>query len=354
METIEKESEILELIDTYIAQGHEVKKPLLIKLNGDFGRTEIKHYLGTKYNESILELPHIQKKFFNENGEFLSPKWFDLGNPPILFLSPNTASNDYLLNPLYACECVARYSIPFVYLAPSIWYGDNDVPASEPDLSGFDCVEYYPTINGWLMDMKSEDELPNKKRVLKSSEHHDFIKSELWDEELLCLISEQLRARLFELLLGFAESIKNNASFEDLVPNDYSEPEPAVCYLLEKLMGRFTSLFIARQIQPIAPELVDINADKSKWPICKYPYKQLTEAFSDFLANTEFAWIFDLDTPVPTAVLQETRRIIDEYKTKYGSVSYNLDERKKRNEILHKLIQQHPNARITLGSEEKE
>ena len=360
---IERESEILALIDSYIAQGNAVRKPLLIKLNDNWYRVEIIQYLTTKYDKSLLACAghplRGYEHFVNENGEkekvadhpellnsFLPPAGFDPANPPILFLSRNYG-DDSVWNLEYTCDCVARYSIPFVYLAPSRWRGENGAVVSEPELSGFDYVEYYPTIKGWLMDMKSKEDLPNKKRVLNESPY-EFIKYGLLDDELIYSIEGQLKARRFELLLDFAESINNKVSFEDLDPRFFGETcEPGICNTLEMLMGFFTDLFIARQFQIIAPEylLVDFSAtgemNGGRWWMCGHPnINAIAEAFSDFLANTEFAWMFNLDAPVPSEVLQETNRIIDEYKIKYGSVSYYRDaqeaERKQMYETLRK------------------
>ena len=127
--------------------------------------------------------------------------------------------------------------------------------------------------------------------------------------------------------------IKNKESFRDLVPRDYSEPyEPAVCYVLEEMMGFFTDLFIARQFQEIAPECLGYHVDKMQnhnddWWMCGNPAVNLMayKAFIAFLSTTEFAWIFNLDAPVPSEILQETNRMIAEYKAKYGSVSYKRD-----------------------------
>lgn len=363
---IERESELLALIDSYIAQGHEVQKPLLIRNNGYRSENNISRYLRTRYGKLPLTCPghplrqgseyYVRGKKevlkISDHPElaelvdsFLPPATFDPADPPIFFHSIRKTKDDPW-NPPYICECVARYSIPFVYVAP---------PDDELDLSGFDCVEYFPTINGWLMDMKSDEDLPNKKRVLDADVlatneevGYWFNKRRFWDFELIDLLREQMKVQRFELLLDFAESINNKESLADLLPMDdynkrqygYSETEPAVCHLLEVLMEYFTPLFFVRQVQPIVPNYVSINEDQYEWQMFHRPYMYVSDTFMDFLADTEFNWVFDLDAPVPPAVIQETRRIIDEYKTKYGSVTYNLDareaEKKKRLENIRR------------------
>lgn len=358
---IERESEILALIDSYIAKGHDVKKPLLIRNNGVISDEYIRRYLKDKYGKSPLNcvghpLRQGSEYYVIGNGigrdkilkisdhpelaefvdKFLPPAMFDPDDPPIFFHSIRR-TKDKPWNPPYICECVDRYSIPFVYVAPP----DDDI-----DLSAFDYVEYYPTINGWLMDMKSNEEFPNKKRVLETElrvtnyeQGYSFKKWRFWDFELVDLIKEQMKAQRFELLLDFADLINDEETFEDLVPDYYRESEPAVCFLLEDLMDYFTPLFFIRQVQPIVPELVAIE-DKSKWQMFDYdhPTHNIADAFSYYLTKTEYNWVFNLEAPVPPAVIQETSRIIDEYKTKYGSVTYHLDaleaeKRKKLEEI---------------------
>ena len=211
---IERESEIIALIDSYIAKGRAVKKPLLIKLNQGWGRDQIRQYLKTKYDKSILDVsghPLRQGKASDYPelvNTFLPPAGFDPTNPPLFFFFSLPAG--LIWNPLYVCECVSRYSIPFVYLAPTGWLGDNSKPTAEPDLSGFESVEYYPTIKGWLTDMKSDEELPLKKRLL-SSNLKEFVRYDRWDDDLITMIGGQLKLQRFELLLNFAESIKNHS-----------------------------------------------------------------------------------------------------------------------------------------------
>lgn len=346
---IERESEIVAFIEDYISQGQSVKKPLLVQFQQGTCRLEIRYDLILKYGKLMhcIDTVTIKGTRYSMDGKtrtvegisdhpdvysnYLLPSGFDPATPPTFLLDSCAGGDSSILTPQFLVEVVQNLRIPCVYFAPTRWVEPNNGQGTsqKPDLSGFDEVWYVPTVTGWLMDMNSDEELPNKKRALRTGYGGLFFKSFKWDDELLGMIVSKSKARGFELVLGFAESIKDRDSFDSLVPGDFlKSAEPTVTLALEGLMSYFTNLLIARQIQIIAPEDVIFDFESKKWWFCgnRYINAVVKEAFPQYLKNSEFDWLFDLSKPVPEDIIKETKQIIEDYKAKYGSVSYRKDE----------------------------
>ncbi|MBO7588726.1 MAG: hypothetical protein J6T18_04800 [Bacteroidaceae bacterium] len=335
---IERESELVAAIESYVDLGDNAKKPLMIKLTEGWGRREIVDYLKDKYKKDVLLVRghpfkgHI--RFVNEKGEtelisnhpelttnFYAPTGYKSNNKP-LFLMANKEF-DYSFNPDYYEECVQQLSIPFVYFAPNNWFDfDNNMEAKEvPEiLNEYESLLYSPTVKGWLEDMcVVRANLPNQIRLIEKVNTYlgySILRERGID---LSVVESRIRANYLEQriknLLGFAESIKGLDSFDELcdlnmLDSGWSDSEnhsAEVTYLLEKLLSSYYSLFTIRLLVPdYKPNDYDVKCIEVE----KQFINNLSTSFAKYLENTDDNWVFDFSRPVPDNVLKELKDVL--------------------------------------------
>lgn len=330
---IERESELLSAIDSYVNLGENVKTPLYIKFCDGWGKHEVDQYLREKYKHILHVDGHPFKRghehFMNENGEmelianhpeltanFLPPVGYDESEPPLFFVC-YPVMGDYVFNPDYCLECVRKLNRPLVYFAPHVWsnhVGGNSFHTNAPEVvADFETIMYTPTIDGWLKDMRDEkSDFPNRKRVIDSARYTFGMvmarpmlerskKKKIHDD------SEKLRPHFLDQriarFLDYADSIKELESYDNLTDvnpfNGKKDCKYAIPYLFEKLMQLYYSAFMARVLHP----------DMEFEPMWSGIYS-LYNSFVGYLAKTEDNWVLDFSKPVPESVLKKVQDVL--------------------------------------------
>ena len=335
--TVERESELISIIESYIKLGKAVKKPLMIRCSDGYGQQEVTDYLAEKYNGLSVDGHPLKQghRYFDNNGKielvsqhpeltstFLTPSCYNSENPPQFFIH-KTYGYDNSWNPSYYLECVERLKIPFVYFAPTQWMaGDFDNPQGRtlegPNvLLEFDSVLYAPTVKGWVEEMADDAELPAQKRIIKTA-INPRCQIDVIDYESLDIVydiasktnPEVLKPRI-QNLINYAESIKDLDSYDNLYDPDFMglfnvcKTGAGIPYLLERVMDFYSTMFYFRAIWPDNTQSkIEYKNDLGSLSI-----HNLGVSFMKFIETTDDAWVFDYSKPVPEDILQEIKRI---------------------------------------------
>ena len=166
-----KDQETLKgIIDQYLVKGSDVAQPMVIIFDeDDSDRHELTNWLRNHEGKGLGVDGHPFKRghrhFINENSEtelianhpeltskFFPPVGFD---EDVSFLWSGGATFDHAYNVPYYVECVNELKIPFVYLAPIKWQGEDytdlkgNHEAVNPDLSAFIQIHYHRSFEDW-------------------------------------------------------------------------------------------------------------------------------------------------------------------------------------------------------------